>query len=405
MILYGFITLQLSLDFVLYFFTSICHEPHRLQMRNLIRLLNIQRIKHCIQLPIYIYIYQRKLLSCSCSSLQNLSIFVLTLSFEAIQSTIRSSQEPKYYPSLNRSRCCMKGICTECFLQLKTPNPTRPAQCPFCKSLNYGIEYRGMKTKEEKGFEQIEDQRVIEVKIRMQQQELQEQEDRKHKRHEISSSSRIIEPGKVECRPLTESEEFVSSQYSPAASTTRQPLHSRNNRDDELDLGLEDIMVMEAIWLSIQENGRQKSPAYGEAARLEQYITEDCCGLAVMSPLAETSSPPSDGLACAIAALGERQQMGRESSSKYNGNISAFSLLPCGRFSNIEEQVTENHPPAGSLIEASPYSSMAMAVDGREWGLNHGLEVAEEGTIYASSDAVEDEIRVSPDSRIAALPP
>lgn len=37
----------------------------------------------------------------------------------------------QYYPSLNRSRCCMKGICTECFLQMKMPNSTRPTQYPF----------------------------------------------------------------------------------------------------------------------------------------------------------------------------------------------------------------------------------------------------------------------------------
>ncbi|GMP71848.1 hypothetical protein CsSME_00030102 [Camellia sinensis var. sinensis] len=35
-----------------------------------------------------------------------------------------------YYPSLNCSRCCTKGICTECFLQMRTPNSTRPTQYP-----------------------------------------------------------------------------------------------------------------------------------------------------------------------------------------------------------------------------------------------------------------------------------
>lgn len=87
-----------------------------------------------------------------------------------------------YYPSLNRSRCCLKGICTECFLQMKTPNSTRPTQCPFCKTSSYAVEYRGVKTKEEKGMEQIEEQRVIEAKIRMRQQELQAEEERMQKK-------------------------------------------------------------------------------------------------------------------------------------------------------------------------------------------------------------------------------
>ncbi|KAJ0684303.1 putative transcription factor C2H2 family [Helianthus annuus] len=107
-----------------------------------------------------------------------------------------------YYPSLNRSRCCTKGICTECFLQMKTPNSTRPTQypyrCPFCKTLNYAVEYRGVKTKEEKGQEQIEEQRVIEAKIRMRQQEIQDEEERMLKRQETGSSNRVIEPTEAE---------------------------------------------------------------------------------------------------------------------------------------------------------------------------------------------------------------
>ena len=38
---------------------------------------------------------------------------------------------------------------------------------------------------------------------------------------------------------------------SGVVDTRSQPLPSRYNRDDELDLDLEDIMVMEAIWFSI----------------------------------------------------------------------------------------------------------------------------------------------------------
>ncbi|PWA42023.1 RING/U-box superfamily protein [Artemisia annua] len=102
-----------------------------------------------------------------------------------------------YYPSLNRSRCCMKGICTECFLQMNTPNSTLPSQCPFCKTFNYAVEYRGVKTKEEKGLEQIEEQRVIDAKIRMRRKEIQDEEERMQRRQEMSSSSRIFEPTEI----------------------------------------------------------------------------------------------------------------------------------------------------------------------------------------------------------------
>uniref|UniRef100_A0A2P2LW31 RING-type domain-containing protein n=1 Tax=Rhizophora mucronata TaxID=61149 RepID=A0A2P2LW31_RHIMU len=160
-----------------------------------------------------------------------------------------------YYPSLNRSRCCMKGICTECFLQMKNPNSARPTQCPFCKTSNYAVEYRGVKTKEEKGLEQIEEQRVIEAKIRMQQQGLRDEEERMQKRLELSSSSTHIAAGEVECGSITvpsyrspeESEEILSSQYS-----IRHSPQPTINRDDEFDLDPEEIMVMEAILRSIQ---------------------------------------------------------------------------------------------------------------------------------------------------------
>lgn len=47
-----------------------------------------------------------------------------------------------YYPALNRSRCCTQGICTECFLQVLQPGTYA---CPFCKKINYVVDYKGPK--------------------------------------------------------------------------------------------------------------------------------------------------------------------------------------------------------------------------------------------------------------------
>ncbi|KAI9083118.1 hypothetical protein K1719_034851 [Acacia pycnantha] len=145
-----------------------------------------------------------------------------------------------YYPSLNRSRCFTKSICTECFLQMKVPNSTRPTQCPFCKTANYAVEYRGVKSKEEKGLEHIEEQRVIEAKIRMQQQELQNEEERMQKRHEISISNAVA----ASSISVVEGEEIVTSQDSCVTPMIRPLPAARSNRDDEFELDLEDIMVM-----------------------------------------------------------------------------------------------------------------------------------------------------------------
>ncbi|KAD0085684.1 hypothetical protein R6Q59_012979 [Mikania micrantha] len=240
-----------------------------------------------------------------------------------------------YYPSLNRSRCCTKGICTECFLQMKTPNSTRPTQCPFCKTLNYAVEYRGVKTKEEKGQEQIEEQRVIEAKIRIRQQEIQDEEERMLKKQETISSSRVFESSEAEyfsrgAASSSEGEEIVSV---PNPATIRHP--PRYNRDDEFDLDPENIMLMEAIWLSFQEDNKHKlkNSSYGDATQLAKYAAEVRL-LASMAPQAEysaSSSSPSGGLACAIAALAERQQTVGESSANYNsynGNLTTYNVHP-----------------------------------------------------------------------------
>ncbi|KAF1001481.1 hypothetical protein AG4045_026323 [Apium graveolens] len=113
-------------------------------------------------------------------------------------------------------------------------------RCPFCKTSNYAVEYRGVKTKEEKGIEQIEEQRVIEAKIRMRQQELQDDEERMQKRQDVSSSSSIVRSGEVEysadAEPSSalecavEGEERVSSQHASPNLSIRQPLRLRQNR-------------------------------------------------------------------------------------------------------------------------------------------------------------------------------
>lgn len=303
-----------------------------------------------------------------------------------------------YYPSLNRSRCCTKGICTECFLQMKTPNSTRPTQCPFCKTSNYAVEYRGVKTKEEKGLEQIEEQRVIEAKIRMRQQELLDEEERSLKRQEVSSSNSITVPAPPylcstaapSFTSAVEGEEIVVSEDPCTPPVTRHPLRARQNRDDEFDLDLEDIMVMEAIWLSIQENGRQQSPAYRETSPSDEYMAENQCVSAAIGPVAGSSSSPSGGLACAIAALAERQQMGGESSG--NPSTSEYEMLTgCNRFPTTEEQESENfHPPGSCSPEASsPNIQLAMTQGGRDW-VDNRSEMADVGTSYAGSDGAED---------------
>lgn len=216
-----------------------------------------------------------------------------------------------YYPSLNRSRCCLKSICTECFLRMKNPSSSQPTQCPYCKTSNYAVEYRGGKTKEEKSIEQIEEQRVIEAKIRIRQKEAEEDEERMQKRLESPSSRTSEVTADTEYGSAAEDEETVSSQGSCVTS------HPRVSRDGEFDYDLEDIMVMEAIWLSVQELGSQ---APDENSEEDHNVGP--------SLVPSSSSSPSGGLACAIAVLAERQQVVGESSSNQNVNTLSYNMGP-----------------------------------------------------------------------------
>ncbi|KAK4398237.1 hypothetical protein Sango_1299200 [Sesamum angolense] len=123
-------------------------------------------------------------------------------------------------------------------------------------------------------------------------------------------------------------------------------------------------------------------------------MVEDRSSLAVAG---SSSSSPSGGLACAIAALAERQQTSGETSNNYGGDVSISNMPGCSRYSDRDEQESENHFPAQSAVVVSPDSPLAMTRDAGEW-VDHRTEVAEVGTSYGGSDEFDDAI--SP----AALP-
>lgn len=119
-------------------------------------------------------------------------------------------------------------------------------RCPFCKTSNYFVEYRGARTKQEKRREQAvsvyliffflvfctskqiaccsfsmlglymqEEQRVVEAQIRMRMKEFQDDEERTRKRKEIDSSNRTIIPVQTDCKYLSVQHiyNFVSIYY------------------------------------------------------------------------------------------------------------------------------------------------------------------------------------------------
>lgn len=332
-----------------------------------------------------------------------------------------------FYPSLNRSKCCTKGICTECFLQIKSPHSARPTQCPFCKTSSYVVEFRGAKTVEEKGVEQAEEQKVIEAKIRIRQKELHEEEERVSRREEdqgqnnvpdrfrrnfsnlhgftlptdgveeremaaeqnvgaaVNVSNTALQP--VACQVENISEQVVAAQASEEpvaeeravnpgqAGGLRGSSYQRLNRGDEFDLDLEEIMVMEAIWLSIQEQGqaRQDQHQSSGVSVASRTATNENCTIQVQESC-ETRTLPgrstvTGGLAGAIAAMAERQATTVDSS---DGNSSGDQVRVSNRniveregnlVNTINDEVgepvnnTSRVPPlhlAGSDVQAEP---------------------------------------------------
>jgi len=76
-----------------------------------------------------------------------------------------------FYPGgLNRMLCCKQSMCTECYLQVK--QPPQPiltmSRCPFCKSDKFDHVYTGPLSAEQKRAQEVEQQKVLELQIRMQ---------------------------------------------------------------------------------------------------------------------------------------------------------------------------------------------------------------------------------------------
>ncbi|KAJ6829204.1 protein SIP5-like [Iris pallida] len=213
-----------------------------------------------------------------------------------------------FYPSLNRSSCCAKGICTECFLQMKPSRVTQSAQCPFCKTSCYAVEYRGVRTEEEKDLERAEEQKVIEAKRRMQSES--QTEERAVRAGEPQSLVELLPPpddGPSSCDCLGEAGENVHVEYSEVQAEVDVSSDSNtcNTRHEELDSDLEEIMMMEAIWRSLQDSRLQRS----DSSRIPSPSEEENSSGTSLQPGHQGQHflfcSLAEGVAIAIARLGK----------------------------------------------------------------------------------------------------
>ncbi|XP_062233582.1 E3 ubiquitin-protein ligase GW2-like [Phragmites australis] len=295
-----------------------------------------------------------------------------------------------FYPSLNRSKCCAKGICTECFLQMKSPTSCRPTQCPYCKMVNYAVEYRGVRTKEEKGIEQIEEQRVIEAQIRMRQQELQDDAERM-KNKQTAASTDTVATARLECCDTGGTSTTVASSAQGTDTLSSQVQHSelllRNSeglkqmRGNNFDMDLEEVMLMEAIWLSIQDQEALGNPS-SVATASPTVPSESYDGSVTTTAEAASSS----GFACAVAALAEQQHRYGESSSAATCQKTSYDILSRSDRSFTEDLSIAGSSSSDTRTEEPSSSRTHQTIDGVEYSNDRWSEVAEAGTSCAGSD-------------------
>jgi hypothetical protein len=91
------------------------------------------------------------------------------------------------FPACNRTRCCGKYICSECYLQVRKPDLPR-TKCPFCNAKRFEVSYSGPKTEQEIAEEEREAQIQREAQDRM----LAEERARDEERRKSPSQERKI---------------------------------------------------------------------------------------------------------------------------------------------------------------------------------------------------------------------
>ncbi|XP_043709385.1 E3 ubiquitin-protein ligase DA2L-like isoform X2 [Telopea speciosissima] len=319
-----------------------------------------------------------------------------------------------YFPSLNRSKCCLKGICTECFLQMKPSGATLNAQCPFCKTPSYAVEYRGARTQEEKGLEQAEEQKVIEAKIRMQLRESQNANqvnlvNQNSSPVEIlSTTSGSIEPSNGGEQNLRGSELSLSGGIVEVAGS---PVNAWNERSDEFGLDLEEIMVMEAIWQSIQDSSiakcttQQSSRSNGTGGETRRSNQGTVSLASVHQEELRSTGSVTGGIAVAIARMAESNILHPENSQSIHDNemVQDQNENSVGHQSCTPSPIFEGGPVTSDTepdfddvhSENACLESCFSATEDESWGLHsaysfNGSECSSDGSISDDELAAEE---------------
>ncbi|GAM19337.1 hypothetical protein SAMD00019534_025120 [Acytostelium subglobosum LB1] len=167
-----------------------------------------------------------------------------------------------FYPCLNRSKCCKKGICTECYLQVKKPTvDASTVICPFCNQPSYSVLYTGPLSREELQKDEQEQQKVIELTIQMKREEIEKAlKEGKDKKNNTQQSQQQQQSQPATARLPLVPPPIVYAPPPPSTYTPPKPvppnpsvarfqdlLHNGSYSETEI----EELMVMEAIRISL----------------------------------------------------------------------------------------------------------------------------------------------------------
>uniref|UniRef100_A0A0E0PTP9 RING-type domain-containing protein n=2 Tax=Oryza TaxID=4527 RepID=A0A0E0PTP9_ORYRU len=298
-----------------------------------------------------------------------------------------------FYPSLNRSKCCAKGICTDEDAHLVPADAVSLAQflCPYCKMASYAVEYRGVKTKEEKGTEQIEEQRVIEAQIRMRQQELQDDAERMKKK-QAAALTDVVTTAQVEhcdtggasttVKSSGQGSDMLSSQVQHAELLLKTSERLKQMRNNNFDMDPDEVMLVEALWLSLQDQEASGNPTCGNTVSSVHPPRSFEGSMTIPAEAASSSS----AFACAVAALAEQQQMYGEASSTATCHTSRCDILSRSDRSFTEDLSINGSGSSGARSEEPSSNKMHQTREGMEYSNERWSEMAEASSSFTGSD-------------------
>lgn len=184
-----------------------------------------------------------------------------------------------YAGGLNQTKCCHKGVCTECFLQIKKPGaPLADSICPFCNRARFTVIFMGPKSREERMKEEMEEQKVLELQEKIRQEEIErdlERDKQKRQERDQDANKRDTQERVRTQKKATHTDGSEFGARSKGASGSGGPKQASGRSSDASTQGsaaggpqflpisppgtspeqdLEDLMLMEAIRLSLIDN-------------------------------------------------------------------------------------------------------------------------------------------------------